>query len=222
MRAKANGKLVFLDLETTGLDPQKDNILEVGVLIVDSSSLDRDTEKQGDWLVRPPWMFPAAARHFCSSFVLEMHKNSGLLDLLNSYGAPNNPEALLPTPREVEKFVCNFLLEHGIEYGTATLAGNSVHFDKSFLDAKMPVLAGWFHHQIVDVSSIRVLLNRWTGSDLSKYMDKRFGTGFPRHRALNDCHWACEELRMYRRYLMQGAQELAQDAKISDGSTSAD
>lgn len=221
MKVKANDKLVFLDLETTGLSPQQDAILEVGVLIVDSNSLDRDTEKQGDWLVRPPWMSPAAARHFCSSFVLEMHRNSGLLDLLNSYGAPNNPEALLPTTREVEMSVCNFLLSHGIEYGTATLAGNSVHFDKSFLDAKMPVLAGWFHHQIVDVSSLRVLLNRWTGSDLSTYMSEWFfGNKFPRHRALNDCHWACEELRMYRRYLMQGAQELAQDAKISNKQTS--
>lgn len=132
--------IVFLDLETTGLDPISDRILEVAALAVEPA---------------PPPEYLRPLRGVCSvikpspgiqlnmdSYVQNMHTRNGLLAAVEAEGVPLG---------EAQKELCAFLAS---EKGPHTLAGNSVHFDLGFLRSWMPVAAEHFSHRLLDVSAI--------------------------------------------------------------------
>lgn len=172
--------LVFLDLETTGLDPDNDEVLEVGVVVLDSTTLAELGRES--WLVRnagkAPRMHPT---------VVEMHtKNGLLLDVANASWTHH-----AATPDGTAKSVLTFLRSFS---GTRlVLAGNTVHFDRSFLERHMPELARSFYHRHCDVSAARTVL----------------GVAAPKgevgHRALADCDASIAEMKHLRSLLKEGA-----------------
>ncbi len=132
-------KVIFLDIETTGLDPANDRILEVAAALVDAQLNPIDGFVS---VIRPSAPLPAM-----DPYVQEMHTKNGLFSELES--APGMPD--------VNKALCDWLCAHaGGEKAALTLAGNSVHFDLSFLKSWMPVAAQWFSHRLLDVSAFGV------------------------------------------------------------------
>nr|WP_245951260.1 oligoribonuclease [Phytoactinopolyspora halophila] len=172
-----NDRLVWIDCEMTGLDLDRDALIEVAVLVTDG-----ELTVLGDGVdavIRPP----DEAIEQMDDIVREMHTTSGLLDKL--HGGITLDEARERTLDYVKAYVP--------EPAKAPLAGNTVHMDRLFLARDLPELENWLHYRNVDVSSIKELVRRWYPRVYFASPEK---TG--NHRALGDIVDSINELRYYR------------------------
>ncbi len=176
--SQATGRLAWMDLEMTGLNPDKDTILEIAVLITDS---DLNLIAEG----------PEIAIHQSPERLAVMdewnvthHSASGLL------GRVNNSEIEL---EQAEHQVLEFVSQH-LKQGDSPLCGNSIWQDRRFLAKHMPKLEAFFHYRLIDVSTIKELSKRWfPGSPIPQKKES--------HRALADIHESLQELKYYREHL---------------------
>ncbi|AUY51675.1 MULTISPECIES: oligoribonuclease [Streptomycetaceae] len=172
-----NDRLVWIDCEMTGLDLDRDALVEVAALVTDS---ELNVLGEGvDVIIRPP----AEALANMPEVVRTMHTSSGLLDELE-HGV---------TLAEAEALVLAYVREYAPEAGRTPLCGNSVATDRGFLARDMPALEGHLHYRIVDVSSIKELARRWYPR--AYYNSPQKGGN---HRALADIRESIDELRYYR------------------------
>jgi oligoribonuclease len=171
-------RLVWIDLEMTGLDPEKDVIVEIAVLITDS---ELNPIGEGlDLVVHAPRETLAKM----DDVVRDMHARSGLT------------EAVLEstiTLEEAQAQALAMIREHVPGERTAPLCGNSIATDRAFLVRYMPELDRHLHYRMIDVSSIKELARRWYPKIYQKAPAKGGG-----HRALADILESVEELRYYR------------------------
>ena len=166
--------LVWIDLEMTGLDAQKDRILEIAVLVTDANL--KVVAEGPDLIIRQT----SAVLEQMLPVVHQMHLSSRLLDLVL-----NSSISLA----QAEQQVLNFLAPYGAA-GTMPLCGNSIWQDKLFLIHHMPALNHFLHYRIIDVSTIKELVTRWYGVPEFKKTKQ--------HRALSDIHESIAELSFYR------------------------
>lgn len=172
-----NDRLVWIDCEMTGLDLDRDALVEVAALVTDS---ELNILGEGvDVIIRPP----AEALAGMPDVVRTMHTASGLLEELE-HGV---------TLAEAEEKVLAYIREHVPEPGKTPLCGNSVATDRGFLSRDMPALEAHLHYRIVDVSSIKELARRWYPR--AYYNSPQKGGN---HRALADIRESIAELRYYR------------------------
>ncbi|MFD7732478.1 oligoribonuclease [Kitasatospora phosalacinea] len=172
-----NDRLVWIDCEMTGLDLDRDALIEVAALVTDS---ELNVLGDGvDVIIRPP----AEALETMPEVVRQMHTSSGLLDEL--------ADGL--TMAEAQERVLAYIREHVPEAGKTPLCGNSVATDRGFLARDMPELEGHLHYRIVDVSSVKELARRWYPR--AYYNSPQKGGS---HRALADIRESIAELRYYR------------------------
>jgi len=172
-----NDKLVWIDLEMTGLDTERHVIVEIACVVTDAQLTPLD--EGVSYVV-------AATEHELSlmdDIVIDMHTKSGLL--------PEIPEGI--TLADAEQLVLTYIRAHVPEARKAPLAGSSVYVDRSFLSAYMPTLDAYLHYRIVDVSSIKELVRRW-------YPRVYFAAPakIGNHRALADIGDSIRELSYYR------------------------
>ncbi len=170
--------MVWIDCEMTGLDPDRDVLIEVAALVTDSELNVLGEGVQA--VIRPE---PAEALNRMQKVVKEMHTASGLLEDLDS-GV---------SLQEAERRVLDYVKKWVPEAKRAPLAGNSVHADKAFLRLGMPELMNHLHYRLIDVSTIKELAGRWYPEARESAPQK---TG--NHRALGDIRDSIEELRHYR------------------------
>ncbi|MFI7586781.1 oligoribonuclease [Spongisporangium articulatum] len=173
-------RIVWIDCEMTGLDLERDALVEVAVLITDSQLNVLDDGL--DVIIKPP----QEAVDQMVDVVREMHTTSGLLEELNGG----------TTMAEAEAAVLAYVKKHVPDARKAPLAGNSVGTDRGFLARDMPELENHLHYRIVDVSSIKELARRWYPR---VYFASPAKTGG--HRALADIRESIEELKYYREAL---------------------
>lgn len=172
--------LVWIDCEMTGLDVDRDALIEVAVVITDA---DLNIVDDGiDVLITPP----QEALDGMNDFVRNMHTTSGLLDDL----------AQGTTMEEAQKQVLDYIRRYVPQPRKALLAGNSVGTDKMFLEANMPEVIDHLHYRLIDVSSIKELAKRWHRKAFEEAPEKHGG-----HRALADILESIQELEYYRRVL---------------------
>jgi len=173
--------LVWIDCEMTGLDLGTDALIELAVLVTDP---ELNVLGEGvDIIIKPP----ADALAQMSDFVTEMHRNSGLLELL-----PNGV-----TLAEAEAQALEYIRSHVPDVRKAPLAGNTIGTDRTFLARDMPELEGHVHYRNVDVSSLKELAKRWYPRI---YFTAPTKSG--NHRALADIRESIEELRYYREAML--------------------
>jgi oligoribonuclease len=170
--------LVWVDLEMTGLDPEREVIVEIAVIVTDGS-LER-LEEGPDLVLGAP----AETLEAMDPVVVQMHGMSGLTEAVR--------ESTLTVP-EAEQQVLEFVRRHVPEARVAPLAGNSVHADRAFLRRYMPELEAHVHYRNVDVSTIKELARRWYPDALEAAPKKGGG-----HRALADIRESIEEMRYWR------------------------
>lgn len=170
-------RMVWIDLEMTGLDLGSDEIVEIACIVTEADLTELDG---GIDIVVKPSDAPLAAM---DEFVVNMHKASGLITEI-----PNGT-----TLADAQQQVLAYLQKYVPEAGKAHLAGSSVYVDRGFLAKYMPELDSYLHYRLIDVSSIKELTRRW-------YPRVDFGspekTG--NHRALADIRESIAELRYYR------------------------
>ena len=172
-----NDRLVWIDCEMTGLDLQRDALIEIAALVTDGelNILDEGI----DLVIKPP---EESVRQM-SEVVRDMHTTSGLLKEL----------AAGITLSEAETRVLDYVRSHVPGVKKAPLCGNSIATDRSFLARDMPALDTHLHYRMVDVSSIKELSRRWYPRAYFASPAKKGG-----HRALADITESITELRYYR------------------------
>lgn len=170
--------LAWMDLEMTGLDPDREVIVEIATLITDD---DLELVAEGpDLVIHQP---PEALEQMVD-VVREMHTRSGLLTQI---------EASEMTLEEAGRTTLAFLREHIPEPRSVPLCGNSIGTDRRFLARHLPEIEEFLHYRSIDVSSVKELLKRWNPAVLEAAPPKAKG-----HRALDDIRESLAELRFYR------------------------
>jgi oligoribonuclease len=173
--------LIWIDLEMTGLVPERDRIIEVAVVL---------TNAQLETLAEGP--------------VLAVHQDDAVLDSMDAWNRSTHARTGL-TDRvrasgigeaEAEARIVAFLHER-VPKGSSPMCGNSVCQDRRFLARYMPQLEGYFHYRNLDVSTLKELARRWKPAILAGF------TKQGKHEALADIHESIAELRYYREHLLQ-------------------
>jgi oligoribonuclease len=172
-----NDRLVWIDCEMTGLDIERDALIEIACLVTDGelNLLDEGV----DVIIKPP----AEALAGMPEIVREMHTTSGLLAEL--------PSGI--TLAEAQDIVLGYVRSHVAEPKKVPLCGNSIATDRWFIARDMPELDAYLHYRMVDVSSIKELARRWYPRSYFASPKKDGG-----HRALADIRESVQELRYYR------------------------
>jgi len=172
-------RLVWLDLEMTGLEPDYCTIIEIATIVTDK---DLNVIAEGPNLAIYQ---PDDVLELMDDWNTTHHGASGLTERVR-----NSSISMV----EAEKATLEFLKEH-IDEGKAPLCGNSIWQDRRFLIKYMPTLNNYFHYRNVDVSTIKELMKRWYTSD---YLPPRKKTA---HLALEDIKESIDELKFYRDHL---------------------
>lgn len=172
--------LIWIDLEMTGLDPERDLIIEIATLVTDSQL---NTVAEGPvFAIRQPDSVLATMDEWNQTH----HSSSGLLARVRS--------SRIDTAR-AEAETLEFL-QRLVPPRTSPMCGNSICQDRRFLYKYMPDLAAHFHYRNLDVSTLKELARRWR-TDLPTY-DKE-----STHLALADIKDSIAELRYYREHLFR-------------------
>ncbi len=166
-----------MDLEMTGLDPDRHVIVEIATLITDD---DLTIIAEGPNLIIAT---PDSALEGMDEVVVAMHTRSGLLDAIRTSTVTHD---------EARDATLAFLKEY-CEERTMPLCGNSIGTDRRFLARHMPEIDEYLHYRSVDVSTIKELARRWY-PDAVKNAPRKAGG----HRALDDIKESVGELQYYR------------------------
>ena len=161
----------------TGLDPTKERIIEVAVLVTDS---DLNVIAEGPELVIKQ---PDELLAQMDAWNQKHHGESGLIERVQKSSV---------SEQDASAQLLAFLKEHVAEK-KAPLGGNSVHHDRRFLAKYMPEVEAWLHYRNIDVSTVKELVQRWHPEAYSKRPTKKGN-----HRALDDIKESIAELAYYR------------------------
>jgi oligoribonuclease len=176
---EGNGRLIWIDLEMTGLDTGRDSILEIATVVTDS---------QLNVLAEGPEFaiaHPVATLEAMDEWNRTQHGKSGLWRRVLEEGVPL---------AEAEARTLAFLREW-VGAGQSPMCGNSICQDRRFLHREMPQLERHFHYRNLDVSTLKELARRWAPQVLAGVRKASA------HTALSDVRDSIEELRYYRRHL---------------------
>jgi oligoribonuclease len=184
-------KLVWLDIETTGLDPQHGVIFEMGIIVTD---LELKEHARSSWVLRHA---RSRVLNLMDDYVLNMHMTNGLLKEV--WGVPNEHEANNEFAARLDKErrtkVNNIVRWIQNSTGETTprdcyMAGSSIHFDRAWLAVHYPKILEQVSYRMVDVSSFKVAF-----PDLLTQPNK------PEHRALGDLEYSINQLAQMREKL---------------------
>lgn len=172
-------KLVWIDLEMTGLDVETCVIVEVAAVITGD-----DLKPLAEY--EAAIHQPEGALASMNDFVRNMHTQSGLLERVR---------ASTVSVGQAERALCDLVAQFA-KPREAVMAGNSIHVDRRFIGRYMPTLDGFLHYRQVDVSSLKVLAQAWYPA-LPKFEKKKA------HTALSDIRESIAELAYFRAHLFK-------------------
>ena len=176
MISESTERLVWIDLEMTGLNPDFDRIIEIATII---------TNHELDIIAEGP--------------VLAIHQSDETLDGMDAWNQrTHNDSGLIDRVRkskisegEAEHLTLGFVREH-VQEKASPFCGNTICQDRRFLFRYMPQLEGWLHYRNLDVSTLKELASRWRPALSAGFRKKAC------HRALDDILESIDELRYYR------------------------
>jgi oligoribonuclease len=173
--------LVWLDMEMTGLDAERERIIEIATILTDG--------QLNEIAVGPE---------------LVIHQDDPILDAMDEWnrthhggsGLTARVKASTTTEQDAEAQTIAFINGHVAAKDRPVLAGNSIHQDRRFIRRYMPALEKRLHYRMVDVSTIKELARRWFPQTLTKQPQKK-----ETHRALDDIRESIDELRFYKQHI---------------------
>jgi oligoribonuclease len=173
--------LIWLDMEMTGLQPDRDRIIEVAFVITNPAL---ETVAQSD--------------------VFVVHQSDAVLDGMDAWnkgthgksGLIDKVRASVLNEHQVEAALLDFLTQH-VPKKASPMCGNSICQDRRFMARYMPALEAYFHYRNLDVSTLKELARRWR-PELAKQFEKE-----GKHEALADIYESIAELRFYREHFLK-------------------
>jgi oligoribonuclease len=178
-------RLVWIDMEMTGLDPEKERVIEIAVLVTEG---DLTLVAEGPDLVIHQ---PDDVLEAMDEWNTKHHGDSGLTERVRKSDID---------VAAAEASVIEFLSQHCVPK-RAVLAGNSIHQDRRFIRRYMPKLDEFLHYRQVDVSSVKELARRWYPDAFAKAPKKA-----ETHRAMDDIRESLQELAYYRKTIFHAAE----------------
>jgi oligoribonuclease len=173
-------RLIWIDLEMTGLDTQRDSIIEIATVVTDGNL---EVIAEGPVLaIRQPDEVLAAMDEWNT----RQHGSSGLTARVRQSTV---------TATEAERLTLEFLGTL-VPAKASPMCGNSICQDRRFLAREMPALEAWFHYRNLDVSTLKILAGLWAPEVLAGVAKNTS------HLALADIHDSIAELRHYRQHLL--------------------
>ncbi|MBS0349761.1 MAG: oligoribonuclease [Proteobacteria bacterium] len=173
--------LIWIDLEMTGLNVEQDRILEIATVMTDS---------QLNILEKGPVIAIHQSEQILNGMDQWNQKHHGQSGLVNRVRESTFDE------RSAEMATLNFL-SAWVPAGKSPICGNSICQDRRFLYKYMPKLENYFHYRNLDVSTIKILVQRWSPA-LTSGLKKS-----ARHQALQDIIDSIEELKYYRQHFIR-------------------
>jgi oligoribonuclease len=177
----SDAHLVWMDLEMSGLDPERNTILEICTVVTDGE-----------------------LRIVAEGPVLAIHQPDSVLDAMDDWNREHHGESGLSarvrasthSMADAERLTLDFVRRYCPER-SSPLCGNSIHQDRRFLVRYMPTLDAYLHYRNIDVSTVKELVRRWY-PDGPPPPEKRHA-----HLALDDIRESIEELRFYRQHVFR-------------------
>ena len=179
--APSEHNLIWIDLEMTGLLPERDRIIEIAVVVTDPQITRR---------VEGP--------------VFAVHQSDAVLEGMDAWnrgthgksGLTERVRASRVDEAEAERATIAFLQRY-VPKGKSPMCGNSICQDRRFLAQGMPALEAYFHYRNLDVSTLKELARRWKPAALEGFKKAQA------HTALADIHESIDELLHYRAHFLQ-------------------
>lgn len=178
MKKPSKHNLVWMDLEMTGLDPEKEGIIEMATIITDG---ELNILEEGPNLVIHQ---PLKLLRGMDEWNRNQHGKSGLTELVKK-----SKVTVAAAERQTLRFIKKYCVE-----GKSPLCGNSIHHDRRFLIRYMPKLNAYLHYRHLDVSTVKGLVNLWYPKN--KNLPKKGDA----HRALDDARESIRELIFFRKH----------------------
>jgi len=179
--SKSVNNLVWLDCEMTGLQPERDRIIEIAVIVTNP---DLSVRIEG----------PVFAIHQSDALLDQMdawnkgtHGKSGLIGKVRASGMDE---------AAAEQALLAFLGQY-VPAGSSPLCGNTIGQDRRFLVKYMPQLEAFFHYRNLDVSTLKELAKRWKPEVYGAFKKQQ------RHTALADVHESIDEMLHYREHFLR-------------------
>jgi len=183
---------VWIDLEMTGLDPDKEVIIEIATIVTDSQL--NIIAEGPDLVLHQPEIYLTRM----DDWNRNQHSKSGLIDDVRK-----SMIALEAAESQTLDFIRQFC-----ETKQNPLCGNAVHHDRRFLIKYMPKIHEFLHYRHIDVSTVKTLVQKW----YPKQKEVKKSTS---HRALSDIRESIEELRFYRANYFKTADEISSATPLS-------
>ncbi len=171
--------LIWIDLEMTGLNPNKDRIIEIALIVTDKNL---NVIAEGEAMAIHQ---PLSVLEKMDDWNTEHHTDSGLWARV---------EESMYSVQDAERLSIEFLQEH-IDIHRSPMCGNTICQDRRFLAKWMPDLENFFHYRQIDVSSIKELFARWNPKILEGFSKQG------KHLAMDDVRESIDELKYYRQFL---------------------
>ncbi len=173
--------LVWLDMEMTGLEPERDRIIELAMIVTDSQLV--TIAESPAWVVSQD----AARLDAMDDWNRKTHARSGLIDRVR---------ASVLDEAAVERAALSFL-QGLVPQAASPMCGNSIGQDRRFMVKYMPQLEAWFHYRNLDVSTLKELCRRWRPEVAKGFVKKSD------HTALADIRESIAELKYYREHFIR-------------------
>ena len=179
--AKSDQNLVWLDCEMSGLEPEKERLLEIAIIITGPQLTPR---------VEGP--------------VLVIHQSDVLLNAMDAWnkgthgksGLIDKVRASTLTEAQAEEEILQCIKRY-VPKNSTPMCGNTIGQDRRFLVKYMPKLEAYFHYRNIDVSTLKELAKRWKPAVAESFKKAQ------KHTALADVHESIDELEHYRRHFLQ-------------------
>ena len=181
MAKLSSNNLIWIDLEMTGLDPDQDRIIEIATIVTDSNL---------EILAEGP--------------VVAIHQSDALLDGMDEWNTSHHTSSGLverirasdSSEADAERVTIEFLSEW-VPAGSSPMCGNSICQDRRFMARHMGELEAYFHYRNLDVSTLKILAQRWAPQVLNGFVKES------KHLALSDIRDSIDEMDHYRKHFIR-------------------